>query len=126
MLGFELGQFLEHLVGPGAGQFLGLVPPQFGGGDVPPGQDLVHQADRPELPGLPLVSVLQPDELEQLIQVLAVIGLRGCGIVVAIVIVVFDQRVQNDVQEANGVLCGHCALSSERRTRAVSSSFSSR
>ena len=67
--------------------------------EPPAAEPLVGQVQRPEPPGVPVVSHLEAEEVEQDVQVLAVVGLGGRRVIVPVLVVVFDQSVQDRLEQ---------------------------
>src|SRR6185437_2344587 len=100
---FLLGQFLEQLVGD--------LPRLVGDEIAPAGGEFVlaataehfmRQGEWPHPPRHPVVFHLQTQEIEQDVDVLAVIRLRGRGVVVAVFVVMFDESLEHEFGGADG------------------------
>ena len=107
MLLLELGQPVHKL----GGQLPGEAEEPFLPGHrqikaATAGQHVVDQHERTHAPGVALVGNLQTQEIEEKMQVLAIIRLRRGRVVVLVFLVVFDQRLQNQLQPALGFGAG--------------------
>ena len=99
---FEAGQV-------GVGRFGGPVGkrllPQFGGGGaVLADEDFVGHHDGPQVPGDAIVVGPQAQEIDQRVEQLAVVGVGGRGVVVAVLAIVFDDRFERDREPLGGLV----------------------
>ena len=77
--------------------------PQFGGGRaVLADEDLVGHHDGTQVPGDAIVVGPQAEEIDERVEQLAVVGVGGRGVVVAVLAIVFDDRFERDREPLGG------------------------
>ena len=91
---FEAGQVGVGRFGGALGE--GLLPQLGGGGAVVADEDFVGHHDGPQVPGDAIVRGPQPQEIDERVEQLAVVGVRGRRVVVAVLAVVLDDRFDGE------------------------------
>src|SRR5207248_4447815 len=64
-------------------------------------QNFVRPFERSKLPGVPLVTSLDAEKIQEHVQVLSVIRAGTGGVVIQVVVVILHQDFQDDLQEPN-------------------------
>ena len=76
----------------------------------PANQDVVGDHDRPKVPGHAVIACLQAEEIEQRVEHLAAVRLRGRAVVIDVGGVVLDDRFDGQFQPAGGLGTGDAAV----------------
>src|SRR5258708_22423681 len=104
-------QFFHVLLGKFATQLNERRFPLDGGlASAGTGQHFMSQHQRAKLPGVSLIGRLETEKIEQGMEIVAVVRLCGGCVVVLVLLVVFDDRLQDDLQAGDRLITAHSAV----------------